>query len=204
MVKSRPVDAVVVFAGGRSRRLGSDKAKLDWSGVPLLLHVTGRLAPLSDLVIVSARPGQDLPPGSYHRIDDARPGEGPLAGLAAALSHVSKTDPEARVAVSACDYPFTSPDLFRALSKIDRDADVVLPRWRGHLQPLQAIWRAGVADLCQKVLVEDERRVVTVLDQVNTRVVPPNEFEAELDLERCLLNVNEQTDLERARRLYES
>jgi molybdopterin-guanine dinucleotide biosynthesis protein A len=52
----------IILAGGRSRRLGRDKASTPLLGVPLLQRTAARLADLVDEVVVVRRPGQPLPP----------------------------------------------------------------------------------------------------------------------------------------------
>ena len=197
---SAHVDAVVVLAGGAGRRLGGPKAWLDWCGRPLLLHVVERLAPLSGrpLVVVTAR-GMDLPRGDYRRVEDVASGVGPLAGLAAGLGAVADVDAEIRVAVSACDCPFTEPRLFRFLASADDSADVVLPVLGSHLHPLSAIWRAGAAEACRRALERGERRVLAALEMLRPRLVGAADFPAGLDPERVLFNLNDRADLLRAR-----
>lgn len=192
------IAAVVVLAGGEGRRLGSPKAWIEIDDRPLLLRILDRLAPLADDRLVVARPDQPLPPGPYRRIDDVVPGAGPLAGLAAGLTALE--DSSLRVAVSACDYPFTDPTLFRALRSIAPDADVVLPRGGGHLHPLQAVWRASAGAVCAALVHAGERRVRRALDRLRSHVLEP-EAVTGVDVSRALLNVNVPDDLERARRL---
>ena len=188
---------VLVLAGGFSRRMGSDKASLLWEGTPLLLRVIQRLRPIAGEIWVAARPGQELPPGSYRRVDDARPGEGPLAGLAAGLAAFA--DGGARVAVAACDYPYADPTLFAGLDAAAPDAPVVLPVFDGRAHPLLALWRADVAASCERALARGARRVVDVLDEVGAAEVPATDLEG-LD-PRAFLNVNDRESLEEAQRL---
>lgn len=194
------IAAVLVLAGGAGRRLGGPKAWLDWNGKPLLLHVLGRLATLSGgETLVAGAPGLALPPGDYTRVDDAMAGLGPLAGLAAGLSAVEKLDPDARVAVSACDCPFVGPELYRFLADLDPDARAVVP-WHGdHLHPLNAVWRADAAEACRRALGRAERRLAPVLEELGPRIVQPEEFPAGLDPARALFNLNDRDDLLRAR-----
>ena len=80
--------AGIVLAGGRSSRMGTPKASLEWHGSTLLRRVTGLVQREVDgpVVVVSA-PGQELPalPGGVELVEDAREGRGPLQGLAAGL-----------------------------------------------------------------------------------------------------------------------
>lgn len=192
------IDAVLVLAGGASRRLGRAKAWLDWDGETLLARVTRRLTPLADHVVVAARPGQRLPHGPWTLVEDALPGAGPLAGLAAGLGRIAEEDRAARVAVAACDYPFADPTLFRALA--GHDAAVVLPRHAGHLHPLQAVWRARLGTACAAALGRGDRRVRSVVDTAGGTVVEAAAIPG-VDPARALLNVNDPGTLARARAL---
>ena len=200
--EAAPIDAVLVLAGGEGRRLGGPKAWLEWRGSPLLLHVVGRLAGLADRPpLVAAGRGTDLPAGPYDRVDDTIPGAGPLSGLAAGLSVLEKTAPEARVAVAACDGPFADPRLFLFLAALAPRVDVVLPEHAGRLHPLTAVWRAGASGACRRALGRGERRLLAALDDLEHVIVPSVEFPAGLDPERVLLNLNDRSDLLRARGL---
>ncbi len=194
------IDAVVVLAGGAGRRLGGPKAWLDWEGRPLLLHLLERLTPLSERrPVVVGTPGMELPYGDYTRVDDARPGNGPLAGLAAGLGAIEGIDAAARVAVCACDCPFVWPEVFRFLAEVDSGAPVVVPQFGDHLHPLVAIWRADAAEACRRALDSGERRVLAALEGLDPRIVRKEEFPAAFDLQRALFNVNDRKDLLRAR-----
>ena len=196
------IDAVLVLAGGEGRRLGGPKAWLEWQEMPLLLHLLGRLGGLADRPpLVAAGRGMELPAGAYDRVDDDPPGAGPLGGLAAGLSVLEKTMPEARVAVAACDGPFTVPRLFRFLAGAAPKADVVLPEHAGRLHPLAAVWRAWAAGACRRALERGERRVFAALADLDHVVVSSGDFPVGLDPDRILLNLNDRSDLLRARSL---
>ena len=188
---------LLVLAGGYSRRMGEDKARLPWGEVPLLLHVIARLAPLAAGVVVSARPGQELPPGDYVRVDDRRPGEGPLAGLAEGLV-VAGRGGTVPVAVAACDYPFADPALYAALLAAAPGAPAAIPILEGRSHPLAAVWRSDAAGACVRSLARGARRVQAVLDEIGAVEVTVDELE-QLDPRRALLNVNDAHALARAR-----
>jgi molybdopterin-guanine dinucleotide biosynthesis protein A len=188
---------LLVLAGGASRRMGRDKAGLSWDGEPLLYRVIARLSPVADGVWVSARPAQELPPGPYRRVDDRRPGEGPLAGLAAGLAAIGGSG---AVAVAACDYPFADPALFPALRNAAPNAAAVVPVLDGRSHPLMAIWRADASATCERALARGARRVREVLEEIGGIEIPVTELGL-VEPERSLLNVNDRETLALALRL---
>src|SRR5471030_2474229 len=146
------VAAAVVLAGGRSSRMGSDKAALPWHGSTLLRHVCGLVARGVDgTVLVVRAPGQELPalPRGVEVLDDPTEGLGPLQGIAVGLAAL---EDRADVAfVCATDVPFLHPAfvrrLVRACAAADPPVDVALPIAHGHAQPLAAAYRSALAPL---------------------------------------------------------
>jgi molybdopterin-guanine dinucleotide biosynthesis protein A len=153
-----PGSAGVVLAGGRSSRMGTPKAALEWHGSTLLRRTVGILARATGgpVVVVRAR-GQELPglPGDTQVIDDPREGKGPVQGIAAGLAAV--VDRADVAFVSSTDMPFLHPAFVRrVLRAVHEGADVGLPVARGYPQPLAAAYRTKLAATAER-LVQDER-----------------------------------------------
>ena len=134
--------AGIVLAGGRSTRMGSPKAALEWHGSTLLRRISGIVGRAVDGPVVVVRaPGQALPalPDGVEVVEDAREGRGPLQGLAAGLAAVRDRVPAAYV--SSTDVPLLHPRFVRrVLDALDDDTDVVLPEVGGYPQPLAAAY----------------------------------------------------------------
>ena len=129
-----PDVAGIVLAGGRSSRMGSPKASLDWHGSTLLRRVTGIIARCVDgPVVVVGAPGQQLPEldPAVEVVKDAREYRGPLQGLAGGLEAI---DGRATVAyVSSTDLPLLHPAFVQCVVGSLRDRhDVVLPEVGGY------------------------------------------------------------------------
>ena len=77
----------VVFCGGRSVRMGSDKALLELEGRSLLEHAVDTLRELTPHVFLATGPAERYAELGLERVLDKTGGAGPLAGLAAALEH---------------------------------------------------------------------------------------------------------------------
>jgi molybdenum cofactor guanylyltransferase len=203
--------AGVVLAGGRSLRMGTPKAALEWHGSTLLRRTVGIVARATGgpVVVVRAH-GQDLPelPGGTVVVDDPREGKGPVQGIAAGLAAVRALDEHAEMAfVSATDLPFLHPAFIRAVLRALREerADVALPVARGYPQPLAAAYRTSLAVTAERLVADDRLRpaflfaecAVIRLDEARLRRDPVlASVDPGLD---SLLNVNEPAGYQAAR-----
>jgi molybdopterin-guanine dinucleotide biosynthesis protein A len=83
---------VYLLAGGRSSRFGSDKARAEIAGVPLITRLARWLEPLAAPLVVVADGRDKYQDLGLSTIADLLPGMGPLGGLHAALSHAQGLD----------------------------------------------------------------------------------------------------------------
>ncbi|MGH4006906.1 MAG: molybdenum cofactor guanylyltransferase [Pseudonocardiaceae bacterium] len=154
------VAAGVVLAGGRSSRMGTPKAALEWHGSTLLRRTLGVLARAIDgpLLVVRA-PGQLLPeiPSQADVVDDPEEGLGPLQGIAAGLAALTG---RAQISfVCSTDLPFLHPVFIRrVLGRLTDGIDVVLPVARGYPQPLAAAYRVTLAPLVAELVAAGDLR----------------------------------------------
>lgn len=190
--------AAVILSGGRSRRMGRDKAELVLGEETFLSALVRRYRPRFGRVWVSvSRPG-DCPPAGAEELADLRPGQGPLAGLESAFA---RTGAE-RVFLTAVDLPFGEPALAERLMELMGGAEACLIRRRdGRLEPLFALYRAGCLPAITACLDQGRRAVGALLDRVDCRLVEEAELPG-FDLERILLNVNTGEDYRRALALW--
>jgi molybdenum cofactor guanylyltransferase len=199
--------AGIVLAGGRSSRMGTPKAALEWHGSTLLRRTVGIISRVTDGPVVVVRaPGQVLPPlpDQVEIVDDPIEGLGPIQGIAAGLAAITG---RADVAfVCSTDLPFLHPAFVRRVLRAAQDgADVGLPLARGYPQPLAASYRTALAPVARR-LVEQERLrpaflfdecVVTRLDEAALHADPVlAAFDPGLD---SVVNINEPADYEAAR-----
>jgi molybdopterin-guanine dinucleotide biosynthesis protein A len=123
----------VVLAGGESRRMGRDKATLPTPGGSLPGGAALRLAAVCPEVVLADR-GRGLVP-ELRSIGDG-PGSGPAAGiLGAALAYPGRS-----LLVLACDLPEVPEALLAELAR-PSGFDWVVPRWKGRVEPLAALYR---------------------------------------------------------------
>jgi molybdopterin-guanine dinucleotide biosynthesis protein A len=199
--------AGIILAGGRSSRMGSSKAALEWHGSTLLRRVVGLVQRSVDgPVIVVSAPGQDLPalPGGIEVVEDAREGRGPLQGLAAGLTQVG--DRAAAAYASSTDVPLLHPRFIRrVLSAFDDDIDVVLPVAGGFRHPLAAVYRVTLLAAVERLIAEDRMKPAFLFDECRVRQLDDAALLADPVLAALdpaldsVLNLNEPADYEAAR-----
>ena len=161
----------VVLCGGRSSRMGTPKAWLDFGGEVLLQRVVRRVAEIAAPVVVVAAPGQDVPPlpAEIAIVRDAIEGRGPLQGIAAGLEALAGHADAAFV--SSTDAPFLHPALIRRLAALRGDAyDIAVPRAQGHFHPLCAVYGMNALEEINALLAADKRRPFFLFERMRTIV----------------------------------
>jgi molybdopterin-guanine dinucleotide biosynthesis protein A len=185
-----PVSAIIQ-AGGQSRRMGRDKALIDYQGRPILAHVIDTLRQLSDDVLVVSNRSDVYGPFGARIVPDYDPPAGPLGGLAAGLAAMRR---ELAVVV-ACDMPFLNLDLFRFLIERAADFDAVVPMTGDQYEPLHAVYRRTCLTAIQRRLANDERRVISFFQDVRLLAIPEAEWRVVDPAGRSLSNLNTPDDL---------
>jgi molybdopterin-guanine dinucleotide biosynthesis protein A len=196
--------SLLILAGGKSIRMGQDKAWLMLDGRPLVMRVIDRVLPLVDEVIISTNqadpfeawlPNLTVPACT---VADRYRGAGPLAGLQAGLL-AARCD---FVLALATDMPFVDPALIGYLARLamGSDVDAVVPQvpspvtMQIGLEPLHAIYRKSCLPAIDACLSAGLRRVVSFLERVRLRVVSPDEIRPHDPLFRSFANVNTPQD----------
>ena len=196
-----------MLAGGRSSRMGTPKAALEWHGSTLLYRTAAIVARATGGPVVVVRAsGQELPelPKAVTVVDDPREGKGPVQGIAAGLAAlVGQAD---ATFVTSTDLPFLHPAFINTvLRALEDGSDVALPVARGYQQPMAAAYRTSLAGLAERLVQEDRLRpaflfqecAVTRLDDA-TLLADPVLKERDPDLD-SVLNVNTPDDYQAAR-----
>ncbi len=180
-----------VLAGGRSLRMGSDKAFVRLEGRALLDRALETLrAVAAELAVVGARERF----GSFGRVvEDVYPDRGPLGGIHAALQ-VSATDLNLVLAV---DLPYVSSEFLGYLVEQARasTALVTLPRTSDGWQPLCAVYRKGFAEVAEAALREGRNGVHELVENSAPRVIDEEELERVEFMVEMFRNVNTPEDL---------
>ena len=131
--------SVAILAGGRSRRMGQDKALLPVGGRSVIEWVIERVVPLSDDVTLITNVPDKYRHLGYRMVGDVYPGKGSLGGIYTAI-HAAQY---LHCLVVACDMPFLNTDLLRYLAGLAPGFDVVVPRVEKYPETMHAVYGKG-------------------------------------------------------------
>jgi len=177
--------------------MGRDKALIRLAGRPLIAHVLERAAPLGDEVLVTTNSPNDYAFLGLRLVADERPGVGALAGLQTAL----RAARHEVVLVLACDLPVVCVPLLQHMIGLAAQADAVVPRWRGELEPLHAVYRRTCLPAIDLALAEGRQRMISFLPAVRTIIVE-EDLVATFDPQGLtFFNINSPDDLQIAERI---
>ena len=195
---SVPVSAIIL-AGGRSERLGRDKATLGFGRTTLSQHVVDLASGLSNDVIVVIRADQRLQVSGARLVTDADAYVGPLAGIAGGLV----TARHEWSVVVACDMPFIDLSFVSYMISQTPGYDAVVPRLEVGLEPLYALYRKRCLPSLWRALESGRRRVVSFYTWLRVRYIDPSEIDLFDPARRSFHNINTADELERAREQLE-
>lgn len=157
----------VILAGGKSSRMGTNKALLKINNEIVIEKILAELNQLSDKVYVVANDKSIYDFLNVPIISDRFPGKGPLAGIEAALYHTK----EDVVVISPCDTPFIHKGVYRYLLDELGTYDAVIPYFKQQPQPLSGIYKKKILPVIHEQLQLDDLRVRSFFSKINVKYV---------------------------------
>lgn len=215
----------MILAGGKSSRMGSNKAMLPVRGKPNIERLRDellRVVPANGLfessrvsrVIVVANESATYQFLGETVIPDRYPGMGPLAGIQVGL----EASPSDWNLVVACDMPFATAAAARFLlghvirtgepnSTVGSATDIlpnstldaVVPVIHGQLHPLFAVYHKRSAQKIEDMIVTERLRIIFLLEQLQVKQVTEADFPESIDVDRVFFNMNRPADWEQAK-----
>jgi molybdopterin-guanine dinucleotide biosynthesis protein A len=189
--------SVIIQAGGKSSRMGSNKALLPLCGRPLITHVIDSFSNSTDDLIIISPKIAELETLGYPVYEDITAGIGPLMGLYTGL-YYSKHE---AVAVVACDMPFASYLLIQEETRLlaDLKYDVVLPVINGKSEPLHAVYsRNNCLRAIENGLIKGMQRLIEWHPEVKVYEMGEVEIKHFDPLGLAFFNINTPEDIKKA------
>jgi molybdopterin-guanine dinucleotide biosynthesis protein A len=164
----------IILCGGRSSRMGRDKATLPF-GPELMLQRVVRLVgevvdPANTVVVAAAN--QSLPelPSGVSVVRDVQDYRGPLAGLARGLRALENCADA--IYATGCDVPLLVPAFVARMFELLENYDIAVPFDGEHHHPLAAVYRTSVLPHAEQLLANERMRPFLLFGKVRTREVP--------------------------------
>src|SRR5271170_706598 len=194
--------SAILLAGGRSSRMGADKAALRLGGVTMVERMVAELARgFGEVVIVTGAravvPASVLAARSVRLLHDPVPFEGPVKALRLGLAAI-----RAEVGFAcACDLPFVNVRVAAELCAMAAGHDAAIAKVVGRLQVLHAAYRKSCLPAIDAMIGREERRLQDLVPVLDARIVGEDEirpYDPEL---LSFFNLNTPEDYAQARKL---
>lgn len=188
----------IILAGGKSSRMGTNKALLPLNGKTVIEGIVASLDKIADNLLIVTNTFTDYEFLHLPMIEDKRKEMGPLAGIEAGLS---ATESERNLFV-ACDMPFISVELGSYLLSCLEDHQAAVLEVSGTLHPLFGAYRKETLGAVSKSLDEGQLRIRHFLNSIQTKVVQNKELESlgYSESEIYVFNMNNPDEYEEAKR----
>ncbi len=190
----------IILCGGKSIRMGENKAFIQIEGVPIIKRIYDLFKGMFlEVIIVTNQ--KDLFLDFDSKIySDLIPGKGALGGL---YTGILLSSFEHCFCV-ACDMPFIKKSLVQYLIESIGDADVVVPQTKDGLEPLHAVYSKNCIEPIRRLMEEGKSKIVDIYDQVKVKIVDEKDFFRFDPAGESFINVNTPEELRSIRKTKES
>ena len=205
--KSVPVTGIIL-AGGKSRRMGQNKALLQLGDSPLIAHVIRRMRLVTDELLLITNNHTEYAHLGLPMHSDRVPDAGALGGIYTGLTHALYD----AVLCVACDSPFLQPKLLTHLVSVLDEYDAAMPyTYKAPssdnkdapmtLQTLCAAYSKRCLPIIEQMLNEPDLRVHALQERANILTLAPEIWETYDSEGYSFFNVNTPEDFEKAQTL---
>ena len=158
----------VILAGGKSSRMGSNKALLPYRSGRFIEAIYRQLSSLFEEVLVVTNSPEQYAFLGCRMVSDLFHDMGALAGLHAGLIH-SRTP---HIFAVACDMPYLNDVVIRTLVARRHQSDVIIPEGENGLEPLHAVYCRSCLSAMETALQTGRRRLISFFPEVQVTRVP--------------------------------
>ena len=181
----------IILAGGKSLRMGENKAFIEIDGVPIITRIYTLLKGLFREVVIVTNEKDQFKNFDSKVYVDLLPDKGALGGL---YTGIFFSTFQYSFCV-ACDMPFIKKSLVQYLMSTTKDEDVIVPRTSDGLQPLHAIYSKSCLEPIKKMIDEGKYKIIDFYHLVRISIVDEKDFLRIDPLRESFINVNTPEEL---------
>ncbi len=190
--------SAAVLAGGKSRRMGNNKALINIGITSLVENTINKIKPFFQEIILVTNKRESFAHLEISMASDIYKNCGPLGGIHAAL----KTASREFVFVIACDMPFIEPKLIDYIRKSgDQNSDIVIPRINDYSEPLHALYRRNCLPVIESCLSRGELKATSIWPYLRVKFIEREEISRFADPLKVFFNINTPLDLNKAKEI---
>ena len=183
---------IVILAGGKSSRFGSNKALAPWKGSTIIETILEKVSKVTNDVAISVGASDPYPEINIKKIFDRHPGLGALGALHACLMDQSHD----RVMLIACDMPLIEPTFVKFMTDIETWAPAIVPYANGKYEPLHAIYHRSLLPIVEYLIGAKRLKMTDLLEMIPVRPVKEDETGRLFCFNRIFVNINTKAQYE--------
>ena len=188
----------ILLAGGRSSRMGTEKAILSLGGKFLYEYPLKVLEHFCDEILISSDSAALKEKCHYPFIQDEKPGLGPIMGIYSGMMNISNSI----ALILSCDNPNISIEFIDCmlLHSNDNSAITIGIGPAGLPEPLSGIYNKEIIPLIRSLIEKGQYRLSTLIQKTRTSLIEPTIYG--FDSEKLYMNINTKEDFENIQQLY--
>ncbi len=188
MVEKEEIE-VFILAGGKSKRMGTDKGLVNFKGIPMILHILKILNKLNLKTSIISNNQEYLKFGKP-LFQDLIPDKGPLGGLFTALDYAQSP----LVLLLACDMPSINEEGIKSLMELSEPGKVTVATDSKQISPLFACYPVSLKDEVKETILADELKMQDFVLKQSYKLLDLSA----LSNTSVLMNLNTQEELKAA------
>ncbi|MBI5328170.1 MAG: molybdenum cofactor guanylyltransferase [Deltaproteobacteria bacterium] len=184
----------IILAGGKSSRMGFNKAFIDIGGQNIINRTISLFKELFDEIILVVNNTADYEELDIPTVTDIFKGAGSLGGIYTGLFHASSE----HSFVAACDMPFLSSEVISRMIQVSGSCNAAVPFIMGRYHPLHAVYSKKCLKPIEEMIKNKDLRITNLFQKVNIKKLDEKNWLLSEQVSSSLDNINTKEDLNRA------
>ena len=181
----------IILSGGKSIRMGENKAFIEIEGIPIIHRIHTLFEKLFKEIIIVTDQKERFSNINAKVYSDLFPNKGVLGGIYTGLFFSSFQ----YAFCAACDMPFLKESVIKFLMKKIEDYEVVVPKTKDGLQPLHAIYSKNCLKPIKEIIEQNKYKILDLYPMVRVKIVTEKEFSNLDPINESFININTPEDL---------
>lgn len=188
----------IILAGGKSSRMGFNKAFIDIGGKPIIHRTISLFKELFDEIIMVANDPAEYEELNIPIVTDIFKGAGSLGGIYTGLFYsMSEYN-----FVAACDMPFLDKEVISKVIKLSEGYNAAAPFIMGRYHPLHAVYSKKCIKPIEEMIKNQDLRITNLFQKIKVNRLEEKEWLSSERILSSLDNINTKEDLHRAIKSY--